>query len=258
MITAATRWLERAMEQMHRRSQHRRVHRRRDWLGLDGTVLVRQCQSLHCHPRQRARPRWVSLRATPAPTAPRATAKPNGSTRQPRNGWPSNHQQRRSPNSSTNWTCSASPTTRNVHTDHLSAGSPPTCGSPRQRHLLHFGVLRRFRGCGSASRVGRGPGRRSTGRRRRARSAGSGRRTPRSRPSARAERGSSRGSGGCRGRTPRGGSARRSMMNVSGSSNMCGSRLAAGNGSSTQSSFFIGQPWKSMSLATMRAIVTGA
>ncbi len=39
---------------------------------------------------------------------------------------------------------------------------------------------------------------------------------------------------------------------------MCGSRLAAGNGSSTQSSFFIGQPWKSTSLATMRAIVTGA
>ena len=37
-----------------------------------------------------------------------------------------------------------------------------------------------------------------------------------------------------------------------------GSRLAAGNGSSTHSSAFIGQPWKSWSLATMRAIVTGA
>ena len=76
-------------------------------------------------------PRSVSLPAIPAPTAPTATAKPNGSTRPPRNGWPSNHQQPRSPNSSTNWTCSASPTTRNVHTDHLTASSPPTCGSPR-------------------------------------------------------------------------------------------------------------------------------
>ena len=40
------------------------------------------------------------------------------------------------------------------------------------------------------------------------------------------------------------------MMKVSGSSNLCGSRLAAGNGSSTQSSFFIGHPWKSLSFAT--------
>ena len=42
----------------------------------------------------------------------------------------------------------------------------------------------------------------------------------------------------------------RSMTNDSASSNCFGSRLAAGNGSSTQSSFFIGQPWKSLSLAT--------
>ena len=50
----------------------------------------------------------------------------------------------------------------------------------------------------------------------------------------------------------------RSMTTSSARSNSSGSRLAAGNGSSTHSSTFIGQPWKSWSLATMRAIVTGA
>src|SRR4029079_10568884 len=81
-------------------------------------------------------PRWVSLPAIPAPTAPTATAKPNGSTRPPRNGWPSNHQQPRSPNSSTNWTCSASPTTRNVHTDHLTASSPRAYNTHRPHRPL--------------------------------------------------------------------------------------------------------------------------
>ena len=48
------------------------------------------------------------------------------------------------------------------------------------------------------------------------------------------------------------------MTTSSARSNSSGSRLAAGNGSSTQSSFFIGQPWKSLSSLTIRAIVTGA
>src|SRR3954469_5913141 len=50
----------------------------------------------------------------------------------------------------------------------------------------------------------------------------------------------------------------RSTMNVSASSNCRGSRFAAGNGSRIQSSFFIGQPWNSLSFATKRAMVTGA
>ncbi len=50
----------------------------------------------------------------------------------------------------------------------------------------------------------------------------------------------------------------RSSTTRSASGNTEGSRLAAGNGSSTQSLAFIGQPWNSWSSATRRAIVTGA
>jgi hypothetical protein len=50
----------------------------------------------------------------------------------------------------------------------------------------------------------------------------------------------------------------RSMTNDVGIVERSGSRLAAGNGSSTQSCCFIGQPWISWSSATSRAMVTGA
>ena len=50
----------------------------------------------------------------------------------------------------------------------------------------------------------------------------------------------------------------RSNCTASGFSKTLGSRLAAGNGSSSQSPSFRGCPWKSKSLATRRAIVTGA
>ena len=50
----------------------------------------------------------------------------------------------------------------------------------------------------------------------------------------------------------------RSRCTSSASGNIAGSRLAAGNGRSIQSPSFIGQPLKSKSLATRRAIVTGA
>ncbi len=48
------------------------------------------------------------------------------------------------------------------------------------------------------------------------------------------------------------------MITSSARSKASGSRLAEGNGSNTQSSDFIGQPWKSKSSCTSRAIVTGA
>ena len=48
------------------------------------------------------------------------------------------------------------------------------------------------------------------------------------------------------------------MITSSARSKNSGSRFADGNGRSTQSSFFIGQPLKSMSSFTRRAMVTGA
>ena len=50
----------------------------------------------------------------------------------------------------------------------------------------------------------------------------------------------------------------RSMITLSASSKTSGSRLAAGKDSRIQSSFFIGQPLKSKSSLTSRAMLTGA